>query len=96
MWLDLYICDECYCNLIICRVVRGQLTLLHLRGLWTISLHGDNQTRREKGSMSSESVVGQRIRPPLSKKMFPGSRVGKNKASREVGNLFFFPNFICL
>ena len=27
------------------------------------------------------------IRPPLSKKSFPVSRVGKKKASREVGNL---------
>ena len=30
------------------------------------------------------------IRPPLSKKSFPVSRVGKKKASREVGNPFFF------
>ena len=29
-------------------------------------------------------------RPPLSKKLFPVSRVGKNKASREVGIFFFF------
>ena len=34
------------------------------------------------------------LRPPLSKKLFPVGRVGKKKASREVGNLFFFPNFI--
>ena len=35
------------------------------------------------------------IGPPLSKKSFPVSRVGEKKASREVGNLFFFfPNFI--
>ena len=33
------------------------------------------------------------VRPPLSKTLFPVSRVGKEKASREVGNLFF-PNFI--
>ena len=33
-----------------------------------------------------------RIRPPLSKKSFPVSRMGKKKASWEVGNLFFFPN----
>ena len=32
--------------------------------------------------------------PPLSKKLFPVSRVGKRKASQEAGNLFFFPNFI--
>ena len=31
-------------------------------------------------------VVG----PPLSKKSFPVSRVGKKRASREVGNLFSF------
>ena len=30
------------------------------------------------------------LRPPLSKKLFPVSRVGKKKASREVGNLFYF------
>ena len=34
------------------------------------------------------------MRPPLSKKLFPVSRVGKKKANREVRNLFFFPNFI--
>ena len=36
------------------------------------------------------------LRPPLSKKLFPVGRVGKKKASREVGNLFSFfsPNFI--
>ena len=34
------------------------------------------------------------IRPPLSKQLFPVSRVGGKKASWEVGNLFFFPNFI--
>ena len=30
------------------------------------------------------------VGPPLSKKLFPVSRVGKKRASREVGNLFFF------
>ena len=34
------------------------------------------------------------VRPPLSKTLFPVSRVGKKKASRAVGNLFFFPNLI--
>ena len=35
------------------------------------------------------------LRPPLSKKLFTVDRMGKNKDSREVGNLFlFFPNFI--
>ena len=41
----------------------------------------------------SQPVIVQ-IRPPLSKKLFPVSRVGRKKASREVGNLFFSPNFI--
>ena len=36
------------------------------------------------------------IRPPLSKKLFPVSRVGKKKASREVGNLCLSPNFFFL
>ena len=39
---------------------------------------------------SQEHVL---FRPPR-KELFPVSRVGKNKASREVGNLFFPPNFI--
>ena len=39
-------------------------------------------------------VFYQNIRPPLSKISFPVCRVGKKKASREVGNLFFFPNLI--
>ena len=34
------------------------------------------------------------VRPPISKKLFPVGRVGKKEASREVGNLFFSPNFI--
>ena len=34
------------------------------------------------------------VRPPLSKKLFPVFRVGKKTPSREVGNLFYFPNFI--
>ena len=35
------------------------------------------------------------VRPPLRKKLFPVSRVGKKEASREVWNFFFFfPNLI--
>ena len=33
-------------------------------------------------------LTGTVVRPPLSKKSFPVSRVGKIKASQEVGNLF--------
>ena len=34
-----------------------------------------------------------KIRPPLSKKLFPVGRVGTKTASWEVGIFFFFPNF---
>ena len=37
----------------------------------------------------SGSWVGRVLRPPLSKKSFPVSRVSKKTASREVGNFFF-------
>ena len=39
-------------------------------------------------------VLDLAVRPPLRKKLFPVNRVGKKKASREVGNFFFFPNLI--
>ena len=35
-------------------------------------------------------MLFQPFRPPLSKKSFPVGRVGKKKASREVGFFFFF------
>ena len=34
------------------------------------------------------------LRPGLGELSFPVGRVGQKTASRSVGNLFFFPNFI--
>ena len=59
-----------------------------------------NQKSRKLGVFGrklegSHSLFYCYMRPPLSKKLFPVGRVGKKKASREVGNLFFFfPNCI--
>ena len=47
-----------------------------------------------EGTMSQNVDIG--LGPPLSKKLFPVGPVGKNTTSREVGNFFFFPNFIFL
>ena len=52
-----------------------------------------------QSSLVSYDFYKQRdLRPPLSKKLFPVFRVGKETASREVGRSGFFtpppPNFI--
>ena len=60
--------------------------------LWCLDEREEVEVRRSGGggggSPGYQLCIN--IRPPLIKKSFPVSRVGKRKASREVGNLFFF------
>ena len=49
-------------------------------------------TKRQ--DLSTGIIEEREVRPPLSKKSFPVRRDTAKKASREVGNFFFFPLFL--
>ena len=63
--------------------------------LWEVGLDRSQPVvklrREEKQLCKNCDHINKALRPSLSKKLFPVGRVGKIKASREVGNLFSPP-----